>query len=282
MTAVDVFAPAKVNLTLHVTGRRADGYHLLDTLVVFSADVGDRIGVVADDELSLDVTGPRAQGVPVGDDNIVMRAAMRLRALRGVSRGATITLDKHLPRGGGLGGGSADAAATINALARLWDVPPLTGDEALALGADVPMCLAATSLQARGIGEGLHPVTLPPLHAVLVNPGTPVPTAAVFAALSDHNNAPMPDRLPDLQSPAPLIAWLADQRNDLEPPAQSIAPAISAALADLRDLPGCQLARMSGSGSTCFGLFHDAKAALAAAELLRADHPAWWVRATRL
>ena len=282
MTAVEVFAPAKVNLTLHVTGRRADGFHLLDTLVVFSADVGDRIGIVPGGELRLDVTGPWAQGVPAGDDNIVMRAARRLRALRSVSRGATITLEKHLPHSAGLGGGSSDAAAVLQSLAGLWGVTPLTGDEAVALGADLPMCLAATSLRARGIGDTLQPVALPPLYAVLTNPNEGVPTGAVFDALAHRENQPMPDPMPDFESSDAFRTWLKYQRNDLEPAARGIAGGVSAALAALDGLTGCQLARMSGSGSTCFGLFNDPIAACDAARFMQRTHRDWWVRDTRL
>jgi 4-diphosphocytidyl-2-C-methyl-D-erythritol kinase len=282
MTAAEVFAPAKVNLALHVTGRRPDGYHLIDTLVGFATDIGDRISVAQGDDLDLTVTGPMADGVPTDGENLVLQAAMRLRQLRGVTRGAQITLEKHLPHGAGLGGGSADAAATIKALARLWGVAPLSGGEAIDLGADIPMCLAGQALRARGIGERLEPLVLPRLNAVLVNPGKPLATRAVFSALAGNENPALPDAIPHWSDAQGATDWLAQQRNDLEPAAASLSETIATTLAALSDQPGCTLARMSGSGSTCFGLFADPPAATRAASALRADQPTFWVRAVNL
>ncbi len=271
--AVEGFAPAKVNLALHVTGRREDGYHLLDSLVVF-ADVGDRLTAMADAALSLHVTGPRAAGVPTDAGNLVLRAA----ALLGAGRGARIVLEKHLPAAAGIGGGSSDAAAALRVLARLWGLPLPDATAVLALGADVPVCLSARPARMRGIGEALGPLPpLPPLWLVLVNPGVPVPTGPVFAALARRDNAPLPPTLPRLGDAGMLAAWLRTCRNDLEPPACALVPAVGQVLSALAVQRGCLLARMSGSGATCFGLFATASGAAAAAAALRAAAPGWWV-----
>ena len=270
MSAAEVFAPAKINLALHVTGRRDDGYHLLDSLVVFAA-VGDVLRLAASDELRLAVTGPCGAGVPAGPENLVLRAA----ALFGAGHGAAIALEKHLPHAAGIGGGSADAAAALRGLSRLWSLPLPPGRAVLSLGADVPVCLAGHPARMRGIGEVLDPVpTLPALWAVLVNPGVAVPTGAVFAGLARHDNPPM--SAPDWHDADGFLTWLAAQRNDLEPPARAIAPVIGAALDRLALAPGCALARMSGSGATCFGLFRAQDDAQAAADAIAAEHPEWW------
>ncbi len=262
------FAPAKVNLALHVTGRRADGYHLLDSLVVF-AGVGDRV-TVAPGPLSLTVTGPRANDVPQGEGNLVLRAARLLGAE------AAITLEKRLPAAAGIGGGSSDAAATLRALARM------TGRDApgagLSLGADVPVCLGGRPARMQGIGEKVEPLSgLPNFWLVLANPGVDVPTAAVFAALARRDNAPLPP-LPRLADAAALGHWLAaETRNDLEEPARACAPVIADVIDMLAAQPGCRLARMSGSGATCFGLFDGEAAAEAAAQAVQ--RPGWWIAA---
>mgnify|MGYP006275520933 CR=1 FL=1 len=272
MTAVEARAPAKINLTLHVTGRRPDGYHFLDSLVVF-ADLGDVLRVAPAETVSLRVTGPMADGVPTGPENLVLRAA----ELMGVA--AEIELEKHLPAAAGIGGGSSDAAATLRALAELTGRPPPA--EAGRLGADVPVCLAARPARMRGIGQRVSPVSgLPDLAAVLVNPGAAVPTPEVFARLERRENPPMPDPLPRWETAADLVRWLVAQRNDLEATARAVAPEIGTALAALAGMPGCGLARMSGSGATCFGLFADRAAAGAAAAALA--RPGWWVRAVTL
>jgi 4-diphosphocytidyl-2-C-methyl-D-erythritol kinase len=277
-------ARAKVNLTLHVTGRRDDGYHLLDSLVVF-AGIGDRLRIAPAPALSLAVTGPFADGVPTDGGNLVLRAAEALRAARGVRDGAAIVLEKDLPHGGGIGGGSADAAAALGALAALWQVAPLGADEALALGADVPVCMAGPAPQwMRGIGERVAPAQpLPPFRLVLVNPGASLPTPRVFRAgafsaegVRTGPGAP-PPRAPGLEA---FTDWLAAQRNDLEAPALRLAPVIAEALAALRARTGCRLARMSGSGSTVWGLFETAAGARDAAASIARDRPSWWVRAT--
>lgn len=277
MTTETALARAKVNLALHVVGRRGDGYHLLDLLVVF-AELGDRITAAAGQGLRLMVTGPQGGGLAADDDNLCLRAA---RAMQGP--GALITLDKHLPVASGIGGGSADAAATLQVLARLWRAPLPDAAAVLALGADVPVCLAGRPARMEGVGEVISP--LPPLPAawlVLVNPGVAVSTPAVFAALARRDNPGLPASLPKLTTTADLAAFLMMQRNDLEPAAQTLAPPIAAARMALTAQSGCRMARMSGSGATCFGLFDDGLAAAAAAQAIRLAHPGWWVQAAEM
>ncbi|PZQ52223.1 MAG: 4-(cytidine 5'-diphospho)-2-C-methyl-D-erythritol kinase [Rhodovulum sulfidophilum] len=263
-------ARAKVNLCLHVTGRRTDGYHLLDSLVTF-AEVGDEITAEPAPAPGLVIDGPFAAGLDAGPDNLVLRAA---RAMGG--GGAAIRLTKNLPVASGIGGGSADAAATLRALARLRGAPLPEPAAVLALGADVPVCLAGQPTRMSGIGEVLEPLALPSCAMVLVNPGVAVPTGAVFARLARRDNPPLPapGALPDA---AALFAYLRATRNDLEPAARDIAPEIDRALTALAGQPGCALARMSGSGATCFGLFATAAEAEAAAAGIRAAEPGWWV-----
>ncbi|MBC2834727.1 4-(cytidine 5'-diphospho)-2-C-methyl-D-erythritol kinase [Paragemmobacter straminiformis] len=265
------FAPAKINLALHVTGQRADGYHLLDSLVVF-ADTGDRITAKAAPDLTLSITGPRAASLPATDDNLVLRAA------RAIGVTAAITLDKHLPIASGIGGGSSDAAATLRALARLSGKAMPDAAAILSLGADVPVCLAPRPVRMTGIGETLAPLAhaLPPSWLVLVNPGVAVSTPQVFKALARRDNAGLKP-LPKLANTAEFAAWLAMQRNDLEAPAQGLLPEIAAMKSALTAQQGCLLARMSGSGATCFGLFADPLSAHAAATAIRHAQPLWWV-----
>ncbi|SDW28405.1 4-diphosphocytidyl-2-C-methyl-D-erythritol kinase [Roseicitreum antarcticum] len=271
-------ARAKINLTLHVTGRRADGYHLLDSLVVF-ADVGDVVSAEPADALSLSVIGPRGAGVPVGADNLVFRAA-KLMAPGG---GARLTLDKHLPAASGIGGGSADAAACLRVLAHLWgcELPPLA--DQLRLGADVPVCVVSRPCRMTGIGEGLAPVPrLPPVWLLLVNPGVGLETPQVFRALTTADHAPMPQDLPVWADAADLAFWLAAQRNDLQPAAIACAPVVGQVLDAVGSTAECLLARMSGSGATCFGVYASRTAADRAADTMRIAHPDWWVAATGL
>ena len=268
------FAPAKVNLCLHVIGRRADGYHLLDSLVVF-AGVGDRITVLPGKGLTLQLTGPEAGALAVEPDNLVLRAAKAM----GV-RDAALRLWKGLPVASGIGGGSADAAATLRAVVRVTGQALPDAAAVLALGADVPVCLAGHPVQMQGVGEVLTPLPpLPPLWIVLANPRVAVATPQVFAALSRRDNAPVPG-IPGaaLRSAPALAGWLArETRNDLTAPAHHVAPVLPQVQAALAALPGCLLARMSGSGGTHFGLFASADSATAAAHALSAAHPGWWV-----
>ncbi|MDO9527020.1 MAG: 4-(cytidine 5'-diphospho)-2-C-methyl-D-erythritol kinase [Gemmobacter sp.] len=285
---LSALAPAKVNLTLHLTGLRDDGYHLLHSLVVF-ADMGDSLTVAPDDNLCLTVSGPMANGVPTDGRNLVLRAARRLRDLRQVSKGASIHLEKHLPHGAGIGGGSSDAAAAIRLLARLWSVPPLTAPEALPLGADLPVCLCAPAPTVmRGIGEDLVPAPpLPQGWLVLVNPGIHVPTAEVF---KDHDRLfgftqPWIERLDnDMRlTPDRFARWLKSQRNDLTKVvlADHFAPAVGDILARLQGT-GARHADMSGSGSTCWGWYDTIADAHTAAAAVSADCPEYWVRAARV
>ncbi|KUF09759.1 4-(cytidine 5'-diphospho)-2-C-methyl-D-erythritol kinase [Pseudoponticoccus marisrubri] len=268
-TPAEAFAPAKVNLTLHVTGRRDDGYHLLDSLVMF-ADIGDRVTVRPADEISLSVTGPFAEGVPNDARNLCWRAAQAFGAP------VAITLDKQLPAAAGVGGGSSDAAAVLRAMEAAFGRPAPV--DPLTLGADVPVCTVAHAAHMAGIGERVLPLTMAPIPAVLVNPGVSVATPEVFAALASPDNAPMTP-WPEGGGTAATLRWLATQRNDLQAPAIACAPVIAEVLDALK---GADLARMSGSGATCFGLFEDAAAAEACAAELSAAHPGWWVRATTL
>lgn len=264
-------APAKINLALHVTGRRDDGYHLLDSLVVFAGD-GDRVTVTRAPAPSLRVSGPFAAEVPSGPGNLCLRAA----ALAGAS--VAIHLDKRLPVASGIGGGSADAAAVLRALARQGVPLP---DAPERLGADVPVCLAGRPARMQGVGERLAPLPpLPPLFMVLVNPGISLATPAVFARLSRRENPGLPALPPVLDGPG-FLKWLRGCRNDLQDAAVALVPEIAAVLAAL-EAQGAALARMSGSGATCFGLFSSRTAAEAAARALARGRPGWWVMATAL
>ena len=284
MKTVEVFAPAKINLTLHVTGQRDDGYHLLDSLVVF-ADVGDTIAVEVADKLSLHVIGPFSEQVPTDDSNLVLRAARLLSR----DRGARITLTKRLPVASGIGGGSADAAATVRALCELWQMPWPDVPELLTLGADVPVCLRSGLARMSGVGERLSLFgATPEMSMILVNPGVSVPTASVFSRLEKKANSDMgsdivlpDDRLTGDQWFASFnawIEWLSRQRNDLEAPAIHEFPVIGEVLSELREMEGCRLARMSGSGATCFALFELDRYGFAGD--LQTRHPDWWIAET--
>jgi len=275
-------AAAKINLALHVLGRRPDAYHDIDTVAVF-ADVADAVAVIPADDLSLEIAGPFGFHAPAGAKNLVLRAARLLKEHTGFAGGAAIRLTKNLPAGAGFGGGSADAAAGLQALNEAWGLS-LGVEEALriggALGADVPMCLLARALRARGRGEQIERIeSWPAVPLVLVWPGVPVATSAVFGSLLRHHGEPLPDVWP-AEAPAVLARWLRKCRNDLQEPALSLAPEIRGALAALQATQGCLIARMSGSGSGCFGLYADRAGAEAAAIELRRSHPSWWVTAT--
>ncbi len=277
MAALTAFAPAKINLYLHVVGRRTDGYHLLDSLAVF-AGAGDYLSAEPAADFSLTVTGPFAAGLDAEADNLVLRAGHALAGAAGMAPYGRLVLEKNLPVASGIGGGSADAAAALRLLSSLWGLDrPAEELTALAagLGADVPVCLSSTPMRMQGVGEHLTPVPrLPPFGVVLVNPGVAVATPAVFKARSGafSETARLPAQWKDAAS---LAAWLSGTRNDLEQPARALAPVIGDVLAALRADPGCLLARMSGSGATCFGLFDTASIAETAATGLA--RPGWWV-----
>ena len=273
MTAtIRAFAPAKVNLALHVTGQRADGYHLLDSLVVF-VGVGDQISATSSATLTLAIAGEGAAELPTDGRNLMMRAAAALNP----AGTAALRLDKVLPTASGIGGGSSDAAATLRALSLLWGLPEPRPDQTLALGADLPVCMAATPVRMRGIGEVLDPVpTLPALHMVLVNPRRAVATPDVFRHLTGRDNPAM-NPVPATADPQAFATWLQRQRNDLQAPAIAVLPMIARGLDQLGASTGCLIARMSGSGATCFGLFATASQAKAAAAQMQAALPGWWV-----
>ena len=280
---VEVLAPAKVNLALHVTGQRGDGYHLLDTLVGFGPAF-DRLTIQVSESLVLAVEGPEASGVPTDASNLILKAARVLNA----NRGGSFKLQKFLPVASGIGGGSSDAAAAIRGLLALWSselpkeissevlLPYL--DDILKLGADVPMCLFPRALRARGIGEQIDLVDgMPDLPVVLMNPRIPVSTPEVFRHLGVKENAPMPERLPAWPDKGAFCEWLACQRNDLQAPAIGLYPEIGKTLDILEGCEGVLLARMSGSGATCFAIFRDDECSRLAAEKLKRDHPRHWI-----
>ena len=272
---VKVFAPAKVNLTLHVTGQRDDGFHLLDSLVVF-ADIGDMVSVYRSKEITLEVAGPEAAEVPTNDSNSVMHAARLMQA-----EGIALRLEKYLPTAAGVGGGTADAAATIRAIAQLCGLG--LPDGVLGLGADVPVCMRGRATRMSGVGEVLADVRgLPDIWAVLVNPRAAVATPDVFNRLKQKENPAMPVELPRFQSAQALAGWLSEQRNDLQTPAIEVQPMIATVLDVLAQTQGQLLSRMSGSGATCFALYENGESARNAAEALYHDHPGWWVRDTKL
>jgi 4-diphosphocytidyl-2-C-methyl-D-erythritol kinase len=283
-------APAKLNLYLHVLGRRADGYHELDSLVAF-ADIHDTVTVrpaAAGSGLSLAIDGPFAPALLADSlaDNLVTRAARMLAEAAGRSNpDIAITLNKRLPVASGIGGGSADAAACLRALARLWDIAgddPMLQPLAACLGADVPVCLAGRPSYFGGIGDRLDPAPpLPPCAVVLVNPGLPLATPAVFRA----RTGPFSEPARFAETPADardLARLLAERHNDLTAPAQTLAPVIGTVLQSLSATPGCLLARLSGSGATCFALYADRNEAVFAAASLARTYPGWWVRAGSL
>ncbi|MCV9939660.1 4-(cytidine 5'-diphospho)-2-C-methyl-D-erythritol kinase [Boseaceae bacterium BT-24-1] len=285
-------APAKVNLSLRVLGRRADGYHELDSLVAF-AGVGDELSLSPGEPAAVQVSGPFAAGLSTGPDNLVLKAERALRDEIAGLRSGRFHLVKRLPVASGIGGGSADAAAALRLLARLNELPlshPALLAAAGRVGADVPVCLEARARMMWGIGERLGPPLKPPrLFALLVNPGVAVETVAVFRALglqTGQGHAGGVEAFkaddPSRASSVSLIVALAASGNDLEVPARSAAPIIGEVLSALSALPGCRLARMSGSGATCFALFDDCRASAEAGKLLAHGQPDWWVKPTVL
>lgn len=286
--SASAFAPAKVNLYLHVGPPGADGFHPLESLMVF-ADVGDQVSLSPGPGPALGLTGPFAAGLDAGG-NLVLQAARTLSARLGREGPApALVLDKRLPVAAGLGGGSADAAATLRLLNGAWagglsgrDLEVLAAD----LGSDVPACVRSRPVTARGRGDILSQAPgTPELPAVLVNPGVACPTGAVyraFDAAGRFGDLSPPPGPPPATDAAGFVPWLAGLRNDLEAPAIAVAPAIATVLERLRTAPETLLARLSGSGATCFALCRDAPAAARLAEVLSAEHPGWWVRACRL
>jgi 4-diphosphocytidyl-2-C-methyl-D-erythritol kinase len=284
-SAVIEAAPAKLNLYLHVTGRRTDGFHLLDSLVAFT-EAGDVLHAEPAADLSLALDGPFAASLAGDPENLVLRAARALLA-HAHGAGAALSLTKNLPIASGIGGGSADAAATLRALARLWpavkhaDLPALAAE----LGADVPVCLHGTPSFMGGIGEVITPAPrLPPVGVLLVNPLIPLPTPQVFAARARLDQGfSLPAQFAEAPADAEALAGLLGvRRNDLEAPAVGLVPAIATVLEALRATPGCRLARMSGSGASCFALYDDQAVADAASAWIMARHSGWWITPTRL
>ena len=281
VSALTIAAPAKINLYLHVLGRRDDGMHLLDSLVMFTA-LGDEITVRPAHALILEIDGPFAGDLnPDAEGNLVRRAAEQLAQATGRRSRAAIRLTKNLPVAAGLGGGSADAAATLRALMTLWRIPPDAVDLAalaLRLGADVPMCLHRQPTFVGGIGERLTPApALPKFGLLLVNPGVALSTPQVFRARSGpFSKAARFEHQP--RDTAELVALLAHRSNDLTAPATQCCAAVAHVLAALEASPGCRLARLCGSGATCFGIFDDQPSAAIAAQLLRPSP--WWVKPT--
>lgn len=283
---VSVFAPAKVNLTLHITGQREDGYHTLDSLVAFGS-VGDRLTIEKSETISLAVKGPEAGILPSDMNNLVMQAAR----LMGAECGAAMTLEKHLPVASGVGGGSTDAAATLRGLRALygpnklkqgiWPAGVEHDDHRLdtaTLGADVAMCLRPEPVRVGGIGDQISTVGgLPQLPVLMVNPRVPVPTPKVFANLVKKENPRMQGVLPQWSGLGDFCDWLEKQRNDLQAPAMSLHREIGVVLDVLATSKDIMFARMSGSGATCFAIYPDAGRASQAAAKIRHDHPDWWL-----
>lgn len=281
--ALRVPAPAKINLFLHVGDKRPDGYHALQSLVAFTR-VGDELALSPDRDLKLVIQGPFAKGLSAGEDNLVIKAGQALLTHAGLKRGAYISLKKNLPVASGIGGGSADCAAALRGLSRLWGVKlPQDALRKIAetLGSDVPVCVSCQPQWMEGRGETL--TALPPLPAmpiVLINPGVAVSTKQVFAALKERRGVDLP-LPPKFEGAADLLAYLKDTTNDMEAPARAMAPVISDVLAVIAQ-QGAKLARMSGSGATCFGLFDTDEAAAQAAHVITGLHPKWWVAPTKL
>jgi 4-diphosphocytidyl-2-C-methyl-D-erythritol kinase len=277
-------APAKLNLFLHITGKRQDGYHLLQSVMIF-VDVGDTMEFYPHDGFLIDAEGPFAGDLPPPGDNIVYHAARALSDSWGVPLSGGIQLYKNLPIASGVAGGSSNAATALLGLSKLWGLPDdrdRLHKIAVKLGADVPACLVKRPVWAEGIGEKMSPLPhMPPLHFVLVNPMVATPTAEVFARFRNRVTPPIQysGRKKTMQE------WISDlrlYRNDLTEAAIEVCPDISTVLAALRETPNCHLSRLSGSGATCFGIYDSPPAAQAAVNKLRQQHPRWWVTAANL
>lgn len=283
-TGILEVANAKVNLSLKVRGRLQNGYHQLESLVVF-ADVADRVICKDADKLALKISGPFAENLAGDEDNLILRAARVFAAALGRDPTLAFELEKNLPIASGIGGGSADAAAALRAMMRLWGDPPGSILKiALELGADVPVCMRKRPSFMTGVGEKVRTVPrLPEINAVLANPGIAVSTQAVFERLQ-AGPVEAPDRLPLLpgvETLDRLLTWLRENENDLETPAIALEPVIGTVLAELSETPGCRLARMSGSGATCFALYDNPFDAADAAAALSKTHVDWWATATK-
>jgi 4-diphosphocytidyl-2-C-methyl-D-erythritol kinase len=282
---VSVRAPAKVNLCLHVGARRADGFHDLESLVAFT-DLGDELLLERSESLSLAINGPFAEGLSRGSDNLVMKAGQHLAAQTRTNMGARITLTKQLPLASGVGGGSADAAAALRGLTRLWslDVPaeelrPIAAE----IGSDVPVCVASSAAWMMGRGEDVRLLpSLPEISMVLVNPMVEVPTGKVFSLLKTRRGTGRDVPMDGFSDALSLVQYLEHSTNDLEAPAIELAPVIGKVIGEIARLQGVLLSRMSGSGATCFGIFATDADAQASAATIACDHPDWWVRATRI
>jgi 4-diphosphocytidyl-2-C-methyl-D-erythritol kinase len=279
-----VFAPAKINLFLHVGDKRNDGFHALESLVVF-ARTGDRISFAHAGELELALEGQFGAALHAEPDNLVLRAARALREKAGIGAGATMRLGKSLPVASGIGGGSADCAAALRGLMKLWDVdlpPQELNALAASLGSDVPVCVGSAPAWMEGRGEKVTPLTaIPDLSMLLVNPRVPVPTGRVFAGLKTRRGIGF-EKPRGFSDAASLLGYLRQTSNDLEAPARDVAPEVGQVLDALSACPGVGLARMSGSGATCFALFEKDSDATAAEAALTRAHPHWWVVATSM
>ena len=284
-------APAKVNLFLHVGPVQPNGRHPLDSLVMFAGEeAADRLSVMTSDDLSMTLTGPgmtNPDHIGPVDDNLVLRAARALQAETGTTQGAAFTLEKHLPIAAGIGGGSADAAAALRLLTDLWGTDTAAAHKiAPALGGDVPVALQGHAALMQGEGERIRRAPdLPRVPALLVNPGLACPTGPVFRAYDEAGGGAgfrEFGAVPPFERVWDLVHWLGNQRNDLQAPAIAAVPEIAGVLDTLQALPDVLLARMSGSGATCFALFDTEDAARRAEAQLSADRPDWWIRATSL
>jgi len=273
-----IFAPAKINLFLHITGKRADGYHTLQSLMAF-ADVGDDLAFSAQDDFVIEMGGPFGGSLPNTEDNLVYKAARILSEEYKIALRGKIILTKNLPIASGIGGGSADAAAALKGFVKLWNLPhdPARLQKiALQLGADVPACLYGGTVWAEGVGEKLAPLPdMPRLHLVLVNPLIATATAAVFKSFRGEFST-------TLEMKSMTVDDLEQCRNDLTDAALVVTPEIAGVLAAIAGTEGCRLHRLSGSGATCFGAYKDEAAANAAAVALKARYPAWWVSSTNI
>ena len=276
-------APAKINLYLNIIGQRVNDYHELDSLIAFAAH-GDQIEVKKCDHFKLEASGPFSETLPPINENLVIKAAKELARGTNYEGGACIKLIKNLPVSSGVGGGSADAAATLKALNDLWETNLQNKDlmvMALRLGADVPACMLSKTARMSGIGDKLSKVSgLPNCGILLVNPGIPISTVNVFQLFEgDFSNQV---KIPKIENSEAFFDFLSNQKNDLQDAAIKIAPIIKEVLNILTDDPNCRLARLSGSGGTCFGLYEDEATALFTAESMFGHFPDWWIQPTRL